>query len=369
MSWRTREARAFADALGGARPTSRDVAALIAVAERLCAAAAEIQPSPRFQSSLRTTLVAEAPTVLVAHRATPRQRRRSPFAPRARRRAAAVAAVLATTFGLLGMTTASASALPGEALYPVKRGIESTELALTRGDSRRGTFRLELASERLRETTGLTERHSAASALAGSTLRDFSEQASLGSEALVRSFKATNQRADIVAINEFADHAAGQLQRLTSRLDGRAVVALAAARNELAGIIGRSASVCPICGGLDPHVVNTLTASAGGEAASPHSSPPEAVIETQPAPAPVPAVPTHTASSQSESSSDSDASSDSSDDANSDSDSDSDRSHQVVPAPVPSPSPTASATVIPTATPTCKGDKGGGNGEKCHGRG
>ena len=67
MSWRIRDARDFADAIDGrAKPSSREVASLIAVAERLCEAAAELQPSPAFQTSLRTSLMTEAATVLTA---------------------------------------------------------------------------------------------------------------------------------------------------------------------------------------------------------------------------------------------------------------------------------------------------------------
>src|SRR5690242_322510 len=121
MSWRTRDARDFADALAGrAKPSSRDVAHLVAVAERLCATAAGVQPSPAFQATLRTSLMTEAGTALAASgppAAAMRAHRRPISLPAAtRRRVAILTAVLTTVFGLVGMSAASASALPGDTL-------------------------------------------------------------------------------------------------------------------------------------------------------------------------------------------------------------------------------------------------------------
>ena len=59
MSWRTRDASAFGDAL----------------AARLRAAAADLQPSPAFQTSLRATLMGEAAVVLAGGPAITAHRR------------------------------------------------------------------------------------------------------------------------------------------------------------------------------------------------------------------------------------------------------------------------------------------------------
>jgi PKD repeat protein len=287
MSWRTRDARDFADALDGAgAPSSREIASLIAVAERLCEAAATVQPPAAFRASFRTTLVAEAATVLTAARPATARARRQPvlLALTARRRIAIVAAPLVTALGLVGMTAASASALPGDTLYPVKRGIENTELVLKQGESENGTFRLELAGRRLDETNGLTARPSAPSDLEADTLTEYSKQADLGSGALVRSFKATNRRTDIITINRFASRAAGGLASLDGQLEGEAATALASARTQLASIVDTAAALCPSCGGIDPNLADAITAAGPTAAPLPPVEPPTATPTPTPAP-------------------------------------------------------------------------------------
>jgi hypothetical protein len=63
-------------------------------------------------------------------------------------------AMLFTSFGLI---PASASALPGDALYPVKRGLESTRLALTFGEQAKEALLIEYSAERLKEIVALSD--------------------------------------------------------------------------------------------------------------------------------------------------------------------------------------------------------------------
>lgn len=363
MSWRIRDARDFADALEGrARPSSREVASLIAVAERLCEAAAELQPSPAFQTSLRTSLMTEAATVLTATAppVTARAHRRQISFPVATRRAAIAVAALATTFGLVGMTTASASALPGDTLYPVKRGVENARLALKRGDSERGAFRLELAANRVAEANGLVEHRSVPATLEADTLTAYSEQADQGSDTLVRSFKATDHRADIITINRFANSTAGQLEKLEGKLDGPAAVALAAAQTQLASIVDTTSRLCPACGGIDRDVISALTGPGPATEPGPSSpapSPPDgAAPQTNPAPGPGPVGgrPAGAGDADEDSSNDSrdDDSSGDSDDASDSDEEESDASDEPEPSPSPRPSPSPSPTPSPSSTPT-----------------
>src|SRR5687768_12138333 len=131
-----------------------EVARLVACAEQLCEAAVA-EPSPEFRSSLRVQLMTEASTVLAPtdpRTARPRVHRpvRTPsFA--IRRRLAGATAALVTAGGFVGMVGASAEALPGDMLYPVKRGVENVELAFHKDDATRGQYRLNQASERLAE--------------------------------------------------------------------------------------------------------------------------------------------------------------------------------------------------------------------------
>ncbi|PHQ53018.1 hypothetical protein BLA24_04155 [Streptomyces cinnamoneus] len=64
--------------------------------------------------------------------------------------------VAAGAFG--GVAAASSNALPGDTLYPVKRGMEDLKLGMADGDSARGRLFLDQASTRLQEARRLMER-------------------------------------------------------------------------------------------------------------------------------------------------------------------------------------------------------------------
>ncbi|HSJ21276.1 MAG TPA: hypothetical protein VK964_11945, partial [Nocardioidaceae bacterium] len=87
------------------------------------------QPRAEFVDDLRSRLMLEAQTALEPETAN----LILPIRERGRRERRLVAA--ATAFVLIGGTTtmaaAAQSALPGEALYPIKRGIEKAEAELT----------------------------------------------------------------------------------------------------------------------------------------------------------------------------------------------------------------------------------------------
>jgi hypothetical protein len=66
--------------------------------------------------------------------------------------------LLAFLFGGAGMTALAAqSSLPGDALYPVKTGLEQTRVALARDASVRAQLQMEFAERRLKEIAGLIE--------------------------------------------------------------------------------------------------------------------------------------------------------------------------------------------------------------------
>lgn|GEM_PF-2980458 len=70
-------------------------------------------------------------------------------------RAAAVFSALAISVG--GVSFASASALPGSPLYPLKRAIEETQVALQLGRTSRADTLMEITHERVREVERLIE--------------------------------------------------------------------------------------------------------------------------------------------------------------------------------------------------------------------
>src|SRR5262249_33466491 len=128
----------------------------------------EPSPDPAFVAALREQLMTEAETVLreaaderLATEARLRlQRRPSPrvSTPRRRRRrtAAGVAGVVLAGSGA-SMAVAAQSALPGDSLYPLKRGLESAHAQLTFDRGARGQVVLGNASTRLDEVQKLSD--------------------------------------------------------------------------------------------------------------------------------------------------------------------------------------------------------------------
>jgi hypothetical protein len=236
MKRRFREARA------------RDEALLVSLAERLCAVAAEIEPTAEFRTSARTALLTD---VTVATDPPHRQQ-----AARRRRRIAVATGFVICVLGGGGLAQASTSAVPGEALYPVKRMVERLELSTKRDDEARGGFRLELATERLAEATQLAGRPGPASRSLGNTaVTEFTEQAEAGSNDLVAAFRRTNSRSSLALLNRFSAAAVRALESLQARFDDEAL--LIATRQRLNAIVGRSLSLCPGCDGTDRLLANS----------------------------------------------------------------------------------------------------------------
>ncbi|MEU8513166.1 DUF5667 domain-containing protein [Kitasatospora sp. NPDC048722] len=107
--------------------------------------------------------------------AVPRQRRHRAVrtAPRGRwsRRFAIGGLVAGLAVGsLAGAATASTSALPGDTLYGMKRGLEGLRLDLAGSDSERGELLLDNAATRLKEAKSLVGRTDGAGALSPGTV-------------------------------------------------------------------------------------------------------------------------------------------------------------------------------------------------------
>jgi len=180
-----RSATRLAAALDGQRaerPLDPDDRELLALADALSALRLDAPPDPDFIAATRSRLVAlaaeraagedpvagrHAPEAPVRSRG-PAQHRRLVVAGWNQRLAAAVAvlAVLVATLGLL--VIASRGALPGEALYAVKRGSERAQVGLTFDQSERGFVLLHQAERRLAEVTELLQEPAAGLAAAGS---------------------------------------------------------------------------------------------------------------------------------------------------------------------------------------------------------
>lgn len=288
------DAEAFDKALAGRAPRNAEIADLVACAEQLCRSAVA-EPSAEFRSSLRTQLMTEATTVLAPAppAARPRQRRSPVHAPSfaIRRRLAGATAALVGAAGFVGMVGASAQALPGEMLYPVKRGVENVELAFQKDDVNRGEFRLTQASERLAEARRLTDGSSPQSQdqVAG-VLDDFASQAKDGSGSLFRAYGLNGSEQSIITVNDFSAAAAADLALMSGQVPSDADESFQTAANTVSQLVARASTLCTGCGTADVTGLTGAISSLGGSSQVAEPSPePEPDLDTEPFDADAPA--------------------------------------------------------------------------------
>lgn len=163
-----------ADDTHAATPAATDDPELddeLSLVRALSAAGAQAPtPSPQFRMELRAMLVAEAERQQMANAAAVneptrvlprivkdlgtsqlRKRRRG-----RRTRAAVIVGLAAGTLAVSGISVASGSAMPGDALYGVKRSSEDARVALAGSDRDRGTLYLQFARNRMGEASGIS---------------------------------------------------------------------------------------------------------------------------------------------------------------------------------------------------------------------
>jgi hypothetical protein len=269
------DAQSFDDALSGRAPKDEHIAELVRLAESLCESAA-VQPDAAFRTSLRAQLMTEAQTVLVPMPASPRPAvARADEAAPVRRRVATVTAALVTSAGVVGLVASSASAVPGEMLYPVKRSVESAELALHRDDASRGSFQLAQASERLAEARTLSARGGSTSDIAD-TLDDFASSATSGSGRLFTDYSDNGARESVQRVNEFAAASSLDLAELSSQLPDGLDDPFAAATAAVTGLAGEAVTLCASC---DPANVDALLSLAKLTAKAPSEPATQPVVD------------------------------------------------------------------------------------------
>ena len=167
----------------------------------------------RIRQRVLAALAEPDPARSRPHRLT---RSRRPVVSGARGRlAVAMVAALCVVLSLGGMSVLlSRDALPGDALYGVKRSAESASLGLTFGDQSKGLKHLELAAARLSEIETLVERYrDTGGGPTGSylsALADFDADATAGA----RQLTALGTHQDGQALDALHDWASAQASRL-----------------------------------------------------------------------------------------------------------------------------------------------------------
>jgi hypothetical protein len=150
-------------------------------------------------------------------------------------------------------------------LYPVKRSVESVELALHRDEASRGSFQLRQASERLAEARELSANNGSEHHIA-ETLEAFATQAESGSTALFDDFIGSGEQKSIRDVNDFAIEATADLSALSSQLPPGADDSFDTATATISDLATRATSLCSACTTGD---LQKLVASVEGLSVTP----------------------------------------------------------------------------------------------------
>lgn len=254
---RAEEFASLVDAPDRAGETSyADLVALVSEMRAVPAPAAR----PEFVADLRERLMAEADTVLL-----PTDRRLEFTPPPVRRRDRRIAAVVGTA-ALLGAGTsvavAAQSALPGDALYPIKRALESAETSFEAGDDAKAASLFDRASTRLSELESLA-RNGGSEAAMSDTLADFITQSGQAADLALGAYEADRDPARIQELRSFASTSLDHLAELKPVLPDAVQPVLDQAVATLLGFDARAVESCPSCGGPLDLPVSLVAARSG----------------------------------------------------------------------------------------------------------
>jgi hypothetical protein len=206
----------------------------------------DVMPRADFVGDLRSRLMAAAETELVAISSVVRSL--DPVrAKRHNRRLGTAAASLVIIGGTAGMAAAASGTLPGDALYPVKLGVEQADAALHLSNAGKGKALLGQASTRLEEVRRLQAQGSPDSALVASTVDAFLRDAETGSDRLFAAYEDSGDSRDIEAVRAFTAQQMATIGALsgTSRSTDALLVDAADA---LADIDSHARTLCAECG-------------------------------------------------------------------------------------------------------------------------
>lgn len=217
-----RFAQLLDEANGGRRHHARsrldeELAELVITGQQLKAMELSAAPDPTFRRDLRAQLIAAAERDGIGVTASPQPReslRRIIAKPSARPRArgAIVVGIAAGTLALSGVSVASGEAMPGDALYGMKRSTERAQLALAGSDLTRGQLYLDFARTRLQEAHALRANDAGFVA----ALKDMDIETQQGIRMLVGSAMEQHDTTALDAIDAFVS---GQRMLVAQMLD------------------------------------------------------------------------------------------------------------------------------------------------------
>lgn len=222
-----------------------------------------VQARPEFTASLRERLMTAAATELVAPSAD-----RLALPPRRRSRDRRIA-VAVGGFALIGATTsvamAAQSALPGDALYPIKRALENAHTGVSVSEGQKGETLLANATGRLDEVSALSQGGDLEDSMAiADTLDVFTDQASQASELLLADYARNGDEHSVAELRDFAASSLEQLTALEPLVPAEARDELYTAAHVLLQIDAAARQACPACGGTGITEVPAIFAASAG---------------------------------------------------------------------------------------------------------
>jgi len=207
-------------------------------------------PAPRadFVADLRMRLMDAADTMLL-----PTGAELAPVIPlvaapnRRQRRLSVAAAAFVVIGGSVGVAAAAENALPGDALYPIKRGIESAQVSLNSSDSGKGQDLLRQASTRLDEVDGLLAGNEGAEKI-NTTLSEFQRSAATGADLLFVAYQRDGDPQDITRLRAMLGSQLAQLDALAAEAPEDSQQSFEAARALLSDLDQQASVLCGTCG-------------------------------------------------------------------------------------------------------------------------
>jgi hypothetical protein len=229
-----------------------------------------VVPRPEFSASLREQLMVAAQTELAPHGPATKLALPPRRSARERRIAAAVGG-LALVGASAGLAAAAQSALPGDALYPLKRAIENAHTGLSMNDEAKGSSLLSSAQDRLEELTRLSARGDDDAAMS-QTLTDFTDQATEASDLLLADYAESGRPSSIAELRDFTATSLASLADLAPQVDGNAHDMLIHAAAVLTQIDAAAESACPSCGGQGIDNLPAILVAGGLSTPTPSST-------------------------------------------------------------------------------------------------
>lgn len=153
-----------------------------------------VEPSPEFTASLRERLLVEAAELHTQDAVLTLPERKH---GRRERKFAIAASALVFLGGTAGMAAAAQQALPGDALYPIKRGLENAQAGLATSDEAKGRDLLDQANTRIDEIQQMVDDPSSRAQLPP-TIEAFTSQAVAGSQLLMQSYAQDNDNTQAI---------------------------------------------------------------------------------------------------------------------------------------------------------------------------